>query len=276
MGERQNRIGMFEENPHRFPVRESRRRNCLTETTLTPFRRAALIRSRSRFRSSSRVTRYCDLPLIAPSKISLSSGSRQIFRSPEVWTIFARAAIRRTNISTSSGGDLNRSVNRGRLRTSPISASCEREVTAVKWSRRHLSITCPGGPVGLRKAETQTLVSSRATSGTTLCLYLGSGFGDLRLDFVLRERFCPMLHAPQQSMKFTPPLSFAVERDQDARLFLQSKPLQRPQYALFVDRGNRLFRGMYFSWRVHALDYNDRARNRQDEISRYRRMCWQG
>jgi hypothetical protein len=101
-----------------------------------------------------------------------------------------------------------------------------------------------GGPEGLIKAETQTLVSSRATSGTALCLYLGSGFGNLRLDFSLRDRFCPTLHPAQQSIKFTPPLPLGIERDQDTRLFLQSKPSQRSQYAFLIDRSKRLFRGM--------------------------------
>ena len=122
LGQNQAGIESFKVATQAFFRRERPRRNCLTETTRTRRRRRALIRSRSRLRSSSRVTKYCDWPTMAASKISLSSGSRHIFRSPEIWTTFARAAISRRNVSTSSGGYLNRRVNRGRLRTSAISA----------------------------------------------------------------------------------------------------------------------------------------------------------
>ena len=71
---------------YHFESRFNRRRNCLTETTRTRFRLAILIKSRSRLRSSSRVTRYCDLPTMAASRISSSSGSRQILSSPETCT----------------------------------------------------------------------------------------------------------------------------------------------------------------------------------------------
>jgi len=84
-------------NDYRIAWRDRRRRNCLTETTRTRFRRAILIKSRSRLRSSSRVTRYCDLPTMAASKISSSSGSRQSLSSPEVCTSVAQAAIKRIN-----------------------------------------------------------------------------------------------------------------------------------------------------------------------------------
>jgi hypothetical protein len=55
----------FRLSNYRLAMYDSRRRNCRTETTLTPLRRAILIRSRSRLRSSSLVTRYCAAPLIA-------------------------------------------------------------------------------------------------------------------------------------------------------------------------------------------------------------------
>ena len=51
-------MGTDERNSYRFAWRASRRRNCLTETTRTRFRRAILIKSRSRLRSSSLVTKY--------------------------------------------------------------------------------------------------------------------------------------------------------------------------------------------------------------------------
>ncbi len=81
--------------------RERVRRNCRTETTLTPWRAAAAIRSRSRLRSSSLVTRYRELPRMAASRILSSSGSRHARRSPEIETTAARATMRRRNASTS-------------------------------------------------------------------------------------------------------------------------------------------------------------------------------
>lgn len=104
-----------ERNNYCCAWRESLRRNCLTETTRTRWRRAILTKSKSRLRSSSLVTRCCDLPWIAASSISSSSGSRQIFNSPEVSTTSARAAIRRTNVSASRWVYLNlRSIVDGR------------------------------------------------------------------------------------------------------------------------------------------------------------------
>jgi hypothetical protein len=78
-----------ERNIYRFAWRASRRRNCLTEMTRTRFRRAILIKSRSRLRSSSLVTKYCALPPIAASTIWSSSGSRHICSSPDVCTTVA-------------------------------------------------------------------------------------------------------------------------------------------------------------------------------------------
>ena len=85
---------------YRFDWRASRRRNCLTDTTRTPWYR------------------------IAASRISSSSGSRQAFSSPEVSTNVARAAISLTNLSASRCGYLNLSKSLGRLRTSASSVSC--------------------------------------------------------------------------------------------------------------------------------------------------------
>ena len=214
------------------------------------------IRSRSRLRSSSRVTKYCDWPTMAASKISLSSGSRHIFRSPEIWTTFARAAISRRNVSTSSGGYLNRRVNRDRLRTSAISASCEKDVTTLKSSRRHFAITCPGGPVGLRKAETQTLVSSRATSGTALRLNLGSCLSHFRLDDFLWDRFGAGSHPTEQAFEVLPPLRLSVESNQDPGLLLQSERLQRSQHSIFVHGSKRFFRRTRSSRLCHNWYYS--------------------
>ncbi len=256
MSKRPSEIGNLEENPQLFVRRERRRRNCLTETTRTRRRRRALIKPRSRLRSSSRVTRHCDWPTMAASKISLSSGSRHIFRSPEICTTLARAAISRTNVSASSAGYLNRRVNRGRLRTSAISASCERDMTTLKSSRRHLVITRPGGPVGFRKAETQTLVSSRATSGTVLRLHLGPCLTYFRLDDFLGDRFGTASHPPKQAFEVLPPLLLSVESDQDPGLLLQSERLKRSQHSIFIYGSERFFHWARSSRLCHNRYYS--------------------
>ncbi len=244
-------------NNYRFAWRASRRRNCLTETTRTRFRRAILMRSRSRLRSSSLVTRYVAFPRIAASRISSSSGSRQAFSSPEVSTNVARATISLTNRSASRGGYLNLLRRRGRLRTSASSVSCEIDVTALNWSRLQAVTTCPGGPEGLRKAETQTLVSSRATNGTALCLYLGPCFGDLCLDLFLRDCFCPALHPAQQTLQIAPPAPLWVKRNDHFGFFFQPKRLKRFEHALFKDCfESRVHRKFSFGKR-HGSDYID-------------------
>ena len=213
------RMKTLNKNSYGSAWRASRRRNRLTETTRTPFLRAILIKSRSRLRSSSLVTKYCVFPLIAASRISSSSGSRQIFNSPVVGTAVARAAMSRTNNSASRCGYLNRRINRGRLRTSASSPSCVSEVTALNLSRRQAATTCPGGPEGFRKADIQTFVSSRTTSGTAFCLHLGSGSSDFRLDIALRNVFCPGLHSAQQAIQVALPSPLWMKRH-DQRGFL--------------------------------------------------------
>ncbi len=256
MSKRPSEIGNLEENPQGFVRRVRRRRNCLTETTRTRRRRRALIKSRSRLRSLSRVTRYCDWPRMAASKISLSSGSRHIFRSPEICTTLARAAISRTNVSASSAEYLNRRVNRGRLRTSAFSASCERDVTTLKSSRRHLVITRPGGPVGFRKAETQTLVSSRATSGTVLRLHLGPCLTYFRLDDFLGDRFGTASHPTKQAFEVLAPLRLSVESNQDPGLLFQSERLKRSQHSIFVHGSERFCRRARSSGLCHNRYYS--------------------
>ncbi len=268
MGKRRSEIGNLEENPQVFARRERRRRNCLTETTRTWRCRRALIKSRSRLRSSSRVTRYCDWPRIAASKISSSSGSRQIFRSPEISITFARAAMSRTNVSTSSGGYLNRRVNRGRLRTSAISASCEKDVTTLKSSRRHLVITCPGGPVGLRNADTQTLVSSRATSGTAFRLDLGPRSSYLCLENLLWNPFGANLHSAKQAFELVPPVALSVEGNQDARLLLQPKWPHGLQHPILVHCTKRFFRWLNSFGQRHGTHYTDAPAFRQAALLR--------
>ena len=200
---------------------------------------------------------------MAASRISLSSGSRHIFNSPEVWTTFARATISRTNVSTSSVEYLNRWVNRGRLSTSTISVSCDRDVTALKSARRHLLTICPGGPVGLRKAETQTLVSSRTTSGTAFCLHLSPRLSHFRLDEFLRNRFGTAFHPTKQALKVFPPALFGVKLDQNAGLLFQSKRFKRPEHTFFVYGFNSRFSRLNFSWQRHERKYTHRSFVRQ-------------
>lgn len=256
MGKKRAKVENLEENLQAVFRRESRRRNCLTETTRTRRRRRALIKSRSRFRSSSLVTKYRAFPRMAASKISSSSGSRHIFRSPEVWTTSARAAISRTNFSSSSGGYLNRKANRGRLRTSAISASCDKDVTMLKSSRRHLATTFPGGPVGLRKAETQTLVSSRAASGTAFRLHLGPRLSHFRLDEFLWNRFGAASHPTKQAFEVLPPLRLSVESNQDLGLLFQPKWPHGLQHSIFVHGSERFFRRTRSSGLCHNRYYS--------------------
>jgi hypothetical protein len=245
-----------ERNSHCFAWRASRRRNCLTETTRTRFRRAILIKSRSRLRSSSLVTKYCALPPIAASTIWSSSGSRQIFSSPEVCKTVARAAINRTKASASRWGYRNRWTNRGLLRTSAISASCESDVTTLNSSSAQAATTCPGGPFALRKAETQTLVSSRAASGTAFGLDLSSRSSHFCFNSVLRNRFSTSFHSPQHAVKFASPPALGVERDQDAGLLFQPKRSERFQHTFLIHSFNRLFDRVNFFRQRHTADYS--------------------
>ncbi len=248
-----------------FDRRANWRRNCLTETTQTPLRLAILTKSRSRLRSLSRVTRYCDLPRIAASKISSSSGSRQIFSSPKICTTVARVAIRRTKVSASRRGYPNRRTNRGLVRTSAISLSCKSDVTTLNSSWPQAATTCPGGPLGLRKAETQTLVSSRATSGTASCLNLASCPSYFGVYNFLRNHFGASFHPPQQTFKFVAPVPLWIKRDQNARLILQPKRSKRSQHAFLIYGFNHLFGRVNFFWQRHETDYTDRSCVRQAE-----------
>jgi hypothetical protein len=252
-------------NSDHFERRASRRRNCLTDTTRTRRLRAILIKARSRLRSSSRVTRYCDLPRIAASRIASSSGSRQIFSSPEICAMMARAAINRTNVSASRRGYWKRRANRGLVRTSEISLSCERDVTTLNLSCLQPATTCPVGPAGLRKAETQTLVSSRATGGTAFCPDFGPSSGHFRFNDVLVDRFGAGPHPAKQAVKVVPPLLLGIKCDQNAGLFLQLKGPERSKHAFLVYCFKRLFGGVNLFWQRHETDYTDPSYVRQAE-----------
>jgi len=235
----------------------NRRKNRLTETTRTRWRRAILIRSRSRLRSSSLVTKYLALPRMAASTIASSSGSRQILNSPDVCMTAARLAISLTKFSVSRCGYLNCRINRGRLRTSASSESCDKDVTTLYLSLSQLATTCPGGPVGFKNAETHTLVSSKTTSGTALRLDLGPGSTDFGLDISLWDCFGARPHSPQKTLKVSSPLRVRTQSNRDVRLFPQPERLQRSKNAVFIDRLKSLFRGHFSFEQCHNKDYSD-------------------
>lgn len=150
-----------------------------------------------------------------------------------------------------------------RLRTSASSVSCESDVTALNSSCAQAPITSPGGPLGLRKAETQTLVSSRATSATAFCLDFGPCSSHFRFNGVLSNSFRARLHPAKQAVKFVPPLSLWIECDQNAGLLLQLKRSERSKYPFLVHCADRLFDRVGFSWQRHKKDYTDRSNLQQ-------------
>ena len=241
---------------YRGATLESRRRKCRTETTRTRLPRAILMRSRSRLRSSSLVTRYCALPWIAASRISSSSGSRQILSTPVVSTTEARAAINRIKVAASACVYLNRRVNRGRIRTWASSVSCDGEVTALNLLRLQATTSRPGGPEGFRKAETQTLVSSRATSGTTSCLNVGAGLSDFGFDLSLRYSPGALAHLAHKTFKVVTPLAFLTQGNRYARFFFQTKRLKRSKNALFEDCLKSFIDLSFSLLNCHSEDYN--------------------
>jgi hypothetical protein len=103
----------------------------------------------------------------------------------------------------------------------------------------------------LRKAETQTLVSSRATSGTAFGPDLGSRSSHFRFNIVLRSRFGTSFHSPQHAFKFVSPTALGVKRDQDAGLLFKPKGSERSQYTFLIHGSNRLFDWMNFFWQRH-------------------------
>ena len=150
-----------ESSSYRYVRRERRCKNRRTDTTRTRLRRVILTRSRSRFRSSSLVTRYCAIPWIAAS--------------------------------------------------------------------------CPGGPEGFRKPETQTLVSSRATSGTACCFDLSAGLTDFGFDLFLSYSARSSTHLAHKAFKVVAPFAFRTQGNGHTRFFFQTKRLKRPKYAFFED-----------------------------------------
>ena len=158
-----------------------------------------------------------------------------MFSTPDVSTTVERAAINRTKVSTSPSVYLNRRVSRGRINTSASSISCDGDVTVLNLLRLQAATACPGGPEGLRNAETQTLVSSRATSGTASRFDLSAGLSDFSLDLFLRYGARSPAHLAHQTVKVAVPLAVPAQGDGHPRIFSQAERLERPKYAFFED-----------------------------------------
>jgi hypothetical protein len=175
------------------------------------------------------------------------------------------------NISASRRGYLKRRSNRGLTSTSAISPSCDSDVTTLNSSRRYAATTCPGGPVGLRNAETQTLVSSRATSGTAFRLDLVPSARHFRLDDLLTNRLSAAPHPSKQVFELPAPIRFSTECDQDAGPLLQSEGLQGSEDTLFVHGSKGRFYPMSFFRQRHGTDYTDGLSSRQVESMTFSR-----
>ncbi len=150
-----------------------------------------------------------------------------------------------------------------------ISASCERDVTTLKASRHQAAMTSPRRPVGFRKAETQTFVSSRATSGTAFRLDLIPCLGHLCLDHLLWDRFGAKLHPMKQAFKSFPPSWLWAQGNQDTGLLFQSKWLQRSQHSVFIHRPERFFAWRVSSRQCHKIHYNDASALWQAESAQF-------
>ena len=130
------------------------------------------------------------------------------------------------------------------LKNLAISLSCGRDVTTSNSASNQRETTRPGGPVGLRKADTQTLVSSSATMSTTFRLDLGSRVSHLLLDDLLGGRFGAESHPAKQTLEFVAPLRLSLQCDQDTGPFFQLKRFQGSQNAVLKDRPKSLFHRM--------------------------------
>ena len=199
-----------------------------------------------------------DLPVQEATKFEFVSNlkaAKQIglTLAPE---FLARAAINRIKVVASACVYLNRRVNRGRIRTSASSVSCDGEVTALYRLRLQATTSRPGGPEGFRKAETQTLVSSRATSGTTSCLNIRAGLSDFGFDLSLRYSPGALAHLAHKTFKVVPPFVFLPQGNRYARFFFQTKRLKRSKNALFEDCLESLIDLSFSLLNCHSEDYN--------------------
>jgi hypothetical protein len=134
--------------------------------------------------------------------------------------------------------------------------SCDGEVTALNLLRLQATTSRPGGPEGFRKAETQTLVSSRATSGTTSCLNVGAGLSDFGFDLSLRYSPGALAHLAHKTFKVVTPFAFSTQGNFYARFFFQTKRLKRPKNALFEDCLKSFIDLSFSLLNCHSEDYN--------------------
>ena len=153
---------------------------------------------------------------------------------------------------------------------SRISVICESDVMTLKSPCRQRSTTCPGGPVGLRKAETQTLVSSRATSATAFCLDLVPNPRDFSLHDFLWNRFGARPHPRKQALEIASPAWLRTKGNQDAGFLFQSEPSQRSQDPVFEHRMKRFSHRSDFLGQRHDLDYSGECCVRQTDAARFR------
>ena len=107
----------------------------------------------------------------------------------------------------------------------------------------------------MRKAETQKLVSSRATSGTAFGLDLGPSPSDFSLHDILSDRFGTRLHPREQTLQVVSPAWLGIKRNQDTRFRFEPESPQRSQHAVFKHRMKRFFQPHDFLGQRHDLNY---------------------
>ena len=135
--------------------------------------------------------------------------------------------------------------------------------------------------MGFKNAETQTLVSSRTTSGTAFRFNLGPGSTDFDLDGLLRDCFGSRPHSAQKALKIAAPLSLGTQGIRDARFFPQPERLQRSKNAVFIDRLKGFLRRDSFLKQCHKKRIITMTRHlgqsrwrRHGEERNYSRCSW--
>ena len=119
--------------------------------------------------------------------------------------------------------------------------------------------------MGFRKLETQTLVSSRATSGTALRPDLCPCLSHLCLNHLLRDVSSTRLHPLKQAFELAPPLWLSAQSNQDLGFFFQSERLQGSQNPVFKYRSKGFLYRISSSRRRHEVDYSRTSALRSTE-----------
>ncbi len=133
-------------------------------------------------------------------------------------------------------------------------------------ARNQRDTTRPGWPVGFRKAETQTLVSSRPTMGSAFCLDLGPRACHLLLDNLLWGCLSANSHPTKQALEPVPPLRLPVQGNQDVRLFFQSNGSQGSQNPVLKNRPKSLLHRIAPLQRVLQEHCNEAPTRRSRKI----------